>query len=83
MSRISKYANEPMLQSAADLLLNDLKQLHLLDGITNPDIRGGLAGSYPIGAGYLRYAIPNWGVKFFADSLLQRLLPEEAQKYLG
>ena len=72
-----------MLQSTADYLLDDLKQMHLLDGVSNPDIFGGLAGSHPIGAGYLGYAIPNWGVKFFADCLLQKLLPEHTQNYLG
>jgi predicted SAM-dependent methyltransferase len=81
--RIAKYVYNPMFQSVADALLDDLKRLHLLDGVTNPDISGGLPGSYPIGAGYMGYAIPNWGVKFFADSLLQRLLPENLQDFLG
>jgi len=83
LSRMFKYTEEPVFQSAAELLLNDLKQIHLLDGITDSNIFGGLPGSYPVGAGYLSYAIPNWGVKFFADSLLQKLLPEHTQNYLG
>ena len=32
-------------------------------------------GAYPFGAPYCSYSLPNWGVKFFADSLLQRMLP--------
>jgi hypothetical protein len=81
--RMAKYVYNPMVQSVADQLLDDLKRLHLLDGVTNPDISGGLTGSYPIGAGYMGYAIPDWGVKFFADGLLQRLLPENSQNFLG
>lgn len=81
--KMSKYTDDPMLLSAAESLINDLKQFHLLDGVTSPDVFGGMPGSYPIGADYLGYAIPNWGVKFFADSLLQGLLPEDARRYLG
>lgn len=32
---------------------------------------GGLPGSVPIYGRYLRLAIPNWGVKFFLDALLE------------
>jgi len=83
LRRIYKYNNDCILKSASDLLIDDLKQLHLIDGITDPGVFGGLAGSYPIGAGYLGYAIPNWGVKFFADCLLQRSLTDNMQMYLG
>ncbi|QTA87910.1 Radical SAM domain-containing protein [Desulfonema magnum] len=83
MRRMSKYTNDPSLKSSADMLLNDLKMFHLLGSVTDPNISGGLAGSCPVGGPYLGYSIPNWGVKFFADSLLQRLLPEQEQKYLG
>jgi hypothetical protein len=35
-----------------------------------PEIRGGIAGSYPIWGGYQRFAYPNWAAKFFIDALL-------------
>jgi hypothetical protein len=36
----------------------------------NPGIRGGIAGSYPVWGGYIRYGFPNWAAKFFADSVM-------------
>jgi hypothetical protein len=36
------------------------------------NIRGGIPGSHPIWGGYLRYALPNWGAKFFVDGLLEK-----------
>lgn len=71
------------INSVADLLINDLKQLHCLTDVEDPNTYGGLAGSYPIQASYCRYAIPNWGVKFFADCLLQRICHENTTVYLG
>jgi radical SAM protein with 4Fe4S-binding SPASM domain len=83
LRRLFRYYKEPLLITVSDMLLNDLKTCHLIDGITDPNAYGGLPGSYPIYGPYQNYAIPNWGVKFFADSLLQRLLPENKQKFLG
>jgi hypothetical protein len=37
----------------------------------DPDILGGVAGSFPCWGGYLRLAYPNWAAKFFIDA--QRL----------
>ncbi len=36
----------------------------------SPEIRGAIAGSFPIWGKYQRFAYPNWAAKFFADSLL-------------
>lgn len=36
-------------------------------------LRGGLPGSKPLSGRYMRFAIPNWGVKFFMDALLLRM----------
>jgi len=72
LRRLAPYARDQRYAALADQLLADTKQLHLLDGITDDDLRGGLCGSDPVGGGYCRHSIPNWGVKFFADSLLQR-----------
>jgi rhamnogalacturonyl hydrolase YesR len=83
LRRMFGYHKDSLFITAADMLLEDLKSCHLINGITDPNAYGGLPGSYPINGPYQHYAIPNWGVKFFADSLLQRILPENKQKYLG
>lgn len=48
-----------------------LKTRQILAGHGN--IKGALPGSVPIYGNYMRYAFPNWGVKFFMDSLLQKM----------
>jgi predicted SAM-dependent methyltransferase len=83
LRRMLRYEDDPLFLKASDMLIEDLKKVHLLDGFESPNMFGGLPGSYPVGVGYCAYSIPNWGVKFFADSLLQRLLPEEDQGFLG
>lgn len=35
-----------------------------------PGRRGGIAGSWPWGGGYMRWRYPNWAVKFFMDALI-------------
>jgi uncharacterized protein YyaL (SSP411 family) len=37
---------------------------------SNPNIRGAIAGSYPIYGRYERLKYPNWAAKFFIDALL-------------
>ena len=39
----------------------------------NSGVWGALAGSYPISGDYCPWSYPNWGVKFFVDSLLVQL----------
>ncbi len=72
-----EIGNQTFLR-VADAITNDLKKRHLMDGIDDLNIHGALTGSYPIAAEYGAYAIPNWGVKFFADALLQKLSPDLA-----
>jgi hypothetical protein len=38
----------------------------------NKNIHGALPGSIPINGNYLKYAFPNWGVKFYIDALLEK-----------
>lgn len=35
-----------------------------------PEIDGGMFGSAPLWGHYMRWSVPNWGVKFFIDALL-------------
>lgn len=46
-----------------------LKKVQLL-GFSNPDIYGGICGSYPVHGNYGQFEILNWAVKFFIDALL-------------
>ncbi len=39
----------------------------------DPNIRGGIPGSWPIDGKYHPYQYPNWAAKFFADSLMAEL----------
>lgn len=83
LRKMSNLFNDNYMNTAADYLINDLKKIHFMGGIEDPNIYGGLPGSYPIGGSYCSYAIPNWGVKFFADALLQRVVPISGQKLIG
>jgi len=47
---------------------------------SNPNVRGAIAGSYPIYGRYERLKYPNWAAKFFIDALLALL---ELDKQLG
>lgn len=35
-----------------------------------PERRGGIAGAYPWGGGYMTHRYPNWAAKFFMDALM-------------
>lgn len=68
----------------ANGLHTDLKKIHWVTQFSaDENLYGGLPGSHPIEGPYLTNAIPNWGVKFFADTCLQKTLPEEWLRYLG
>ena len=40
---------------------------------SDPCIRGGLAGSWPVWAPYGKFRILNWATKFLSDALLLRI----------
>lgn len=37
---------------------------------TEPNVRGGIAGSWPRGGGYMQWRYPNWAAKFFMDAVM-------------
>jgi hypothetical protein len=57
---------------AADKLISGVKKTQIVDG-SEDGIRGAIAGCFPIYAGYVAGAYPNWAAKFFADALLASL----------
>jgi len=75
---IGRETNNANFVRVADAIVADLKKRHLMDGIDDPNVHGAIAGCYPISADYCGYSIPNWGVKFFADALLQKISPDLA-----
>jgi hypothetical protein len=83
LRRLGRFGPDEECARAADRLLDEVKSIHFVDGVIDSALRGGLPGSHPIGQAYCGYSIPNWGVKFFADSLLQRLLPSIDSLCLG
>jgi uncharacterized protein YyaL (SSP411 family) len=38
----------------------------------NPNVRGAIAGSYPLWGGYAPFSYPNWATKFFIDAMVLR-----------
>jgi hypothetical protein len=48
-----------------------------------PEIRGGIAGSFPVDQGYCEKRILNWASKFFADALITRQHGAETFALLG
>jgi hypothetical protein len=81
--RLFEDTEDTLMKETADNLLVDLKRIHLMDGMTDPAFYGGLQGAYPVSGPYCTYLIPNWGVKFFADSLLQSISPLANKTCLG
>jgi hypothetical protein len=83
LHRIAEITNNSIFKSNADAIVYGLKEHQFLEEKSDLNFYGGLPGSHPIGGPYLINAIPNWGVKFFADALLQRLIPYSEHKFLG
>lgn len=52
-----------------------LARIHDLDS-TNPGLRGGVRGSFPVHAEYGQWSVLNWATKFFIDALMLELNPD-------
>ncbi len=68
---------EKWLQGAKKMI-DQLRTCQLL-ATDNLDLRGGLAGSYPVAGAYGQYMLLNWAAKFYADALLKLLKIEASQ----
>ncbi len=62
--------NKRFLYAANDLI-DRVKGLQDISS-TNPGIRGGIKGAFPITGSYSFLKYPNWAAKFFADALMLR-----------
>jgi hypothetical protein len=67
--RLYLHTREAKYRRYADLLLNFLKPLQLLDS-TCASVNGALPGSFPIFGQYMTGGYPNWATKYFLDALM-------------
>ncbi len=68
-SRLRDGAGEPGFEANVDAGIACVKSSQRLDDPAD-EVRGGIAGSWPIWGAYSRFEFPNWAAKFFADALL-------------
>lgn len=68
-SRLYEITNDAKYSGSTHVLNKYLTTMQNL--ITNnKNIRGAIAGSYPIWGEYERFSYPNWAAKFFVDALI-------------
>ena len=67
--RLSQVNSVPHFREHAKRGIDYLKTQHCLV-VSDPEIRGAIAGSFPIWGAYSRFEFPNWAAKFFADALM-------------
>jgi MoaA/NifB/PqqE/SkfB family radical SAM enzyme/predicted SAM-dependent methyltransferase len=80
---IAKIINDENIKSFADQLSDDIKRTQFMSKGIDRNIFGSLAGSYPVSGEYCPYFLPNWGAKFWADSLMQKMYPYKNFRYLS
>ena len=72
MYRLDQLGGTQQLRTHADRLVNFLKALQRHDS-ADPNINGGIGGSFPLLGEYMTAGYPNWATKYFLDAvLLQR-----------
>lgn len=69
--RLGRLTGEAEWAALADRALEALKRQQLLAS-ADPRLFGGLLGSDRLFGNYMMLALPNWGLKFFIDALLER-----------
>ncbi len=74
-SELEHLDGDSSFGAAADQVNRYLMARHDVSN-SDPSIRGGVPGSWPVWGSYGRHRILNWATKFFADALLMRLAPE-------
>ena len=67
----------------ADKLAFELKSIQVLGENISEKMKGGFFGSDPINGEYDKFNIPNWGVKFYADTILKKNYQEEDLYCIG
>lgn len=67
--RMAATWNERRYRDAALTVNDTIKRTQALS-TSDPNVRGGIAGSYPIYGRYCFLKFPNWAIKFYIDTLL-------------
>ncbi len=67
--RLYGLTQDTNYELAAGKLISGVKRTQIVGG-REDGVRGAIAGCFPVYAGYLAGAYPNWAAKFFADALL-------------
>jgi uncharacterized protein YyaL (SSP411 family) len=70
--KLHALSGDARFLSSALKLLDRLKAVHDLAS-SNPAIRGGVKGSYPVWGRYHRLSLVSWGAKFLADALMAEI----------
>ena len=73
--RLAQVTGEARYLGAARGAVQYLKRSQDLEA-TDPGVRGGLAGSQPIGGPYAPYQYPNWAARYLVDALLLDIASE-------
>jgi len=68
-SRLREAADHDGFEGNIQAGLRYLKSSQRLND-SAPEVRGAIAGSWPIWGAYSRFEFPNWAAKFFADALM-------------
>lgn len=69
--RLAAMTGRQTLRDSADVLVNQVKGTQILHTL-DPNVRGGVAGSYPVDVGYCCSRLVNWAAKFYADAIMLR-----------
>jgi folate-dependent phosphoribosylglycinamide formyltransferase PurN len=69
--RLFELTNDLWFLNPAFKTIDDVKRAQFMKN-SNPGIRGGVAGSFPIWGPYIFGGIPNWAAKFFIDALIKK-----------
>lgn len=69
--RLAESTGDMRFVNAACKAIDEVKRAQSLDSGAE-GIRGGIAGSQPIGGDYIRFGFPNWAAKFFIDAVLAK-----------
>jgi uncharacterized protein YyaL (SSP411 family) len=67
--RHCEIADEPAFDEAANRVNHYLMRSQDL-GASNPGLRGGIRGSFPVNGAYGKWRVLNWATKFFVDAIL-------------
>jgi rhamnogalacturonyl hydrolase YesR len=67
--RLAERSGGKGFLKASDKVNGFLKKVHDMTS-SDPGIRGGVKGSFPVNGAYGRYRVLNWAAKFFVDALM-------------